>query len=433
MIPAATASPSKVPPTDRKPESKAATRKAVPASRPPSILEEGDVTPSPIASGPGGRFVLGPVPTTSHGAPPRNLPEAYGTGRLLLVARDPRWLYAHWDLTDAQIRDYNRQSSTGHLLVRVHEGSFQKPHILEQEVHPESRSWFLNVPGPGASYLAELGYRDSAGVWQRISQSGATLTPSDELSPENWVRFETLPFEVSREKVVELVKEAAITHRGIFDAVLGQAGSTSATAAPSGSAPASLPKNSARPARGKQPAPTPAWTPEQERALEEVLNIDEVRRVWIGSLEITELLRRQLVRGISSTEIQLRAEQAGAAGGIPGHAESSLSSPFGGAPSQRRGFRFEVNAELIVYGATEPDATVTIGGRRIQLRPDGSFTYRFSLPDGQYALPIVATAADAHDQRSAALSFSRESTYLGGVGTHPQDAALRPPSPENVA
>src|SRR5688572_31722682 len=33
-------------------------------------------------------------------------------------------------------------------------------------------------------------------------------------------------------------------------------------------------------------------------------------------------------------------------------------------------------------------ATVTIGGRPIRLRPDGSFSYRFSLPDGEYELPI---------------------------------------------
>ena len=29
------------------------------------------------------------------------------------------------------------------------------------------------------------------------------------------------------------------------------------------------------------------WTPAQERALAQVINIDQVRRVWIGSLEIT--------------------------------------------------------------------------------------------------------------------------------------------------
>ena len=100
---------------------------------------------------------------------------------------------------------------------------------------------------------------------------------------------------------------------------------------------------------------------------------------------------------------------------------------------RKKGFWFNVNAELIIYGATEADATVTIGGRKIQLRPDGTFSYRFSLPDGQYALPAVATSADGTDSRSAALKFSRDTQYRGDVKAHPQDPALKIPSPANVA
>jgi len=44
---------------------------------------------------------------------------------------------------------------------------------------------------------------------------------------------------------------------------------------------------------------------------------------------------------------------------------------------------------LVIYGATDPTASVTIGERRIRLRPDGSFSYRFALPDGNYQLPIT--------------------------------------------
>jgi hypothetical protein len=377
------------------------------------------------------------------------LPAAYGTGRLLLVARDPRWLYAHWDLTEAQLVAYNRQSATGHLALRVFEKSLETPPVLEQEVHPESRNWFLNVPRTGTTYLAELGYRDRTGVWQRISTSGATLTPSEDLSGETWVRFETVPFEVSKEQLVALVKEATSEHPPLFEAVLESNPPLAASqpvapevrhrseqfTAPitSGSGPAY-----ATPTPRSAPG-TPVWTPEKERALAELLSIDEVRRVWIGSLEITELLRRHLARGPSSAELPIAgqgaAEGAAAAGWSGISSLSSLSSPLGGGGEAggKRGFRFEVNAELIVYGATEPDAEVTIGGRRIRLRPDGSFAYRFALPDGRYELPIAATSADALERRTADLTFSRGSEYQGGVGTHPQDSTLQPPSPENVA
>jgi hypothetical protein len=186
-------------------------------------------------------------------------------------------------------------------------------------------------------------------------------------------------------------------------------------------------------ARRRGAASVKPLTPAQKRALAEVITIDEVRRVWIGSLEITELVRRQLERGPagaadSLSSAALAAAQRAGLGGL-----SSLSSPFGGAaPSGAKGFWFNVNAELIIYGATEPDATVTIGGRRIRLRPDGSFSYRFALPDGDYELPATAVSADASDARHAMLQFRRATHYVGDVGTHPQDAALKKPSPENV-
>src|SRR5262249_52414849 len=48
-----------------------------------------------------------------------------------------------------------------------------------------------------------------------------------------------------------------------------------------------------------------------------------------------------------------------------------------------RQFWFQLDAELIVYGATEPNAKVTLQGEPVKLRPDGTFTMRFSLPDSR--------------------------------------------------
>jgi hypothetical protein len=153
-----------------------------------------------------------------------------------------------------------------------------------------------------------------------------------------------------------------------------------------------------------------------------------VRRVWLGSLEITELIRRKLVAGVSSeaaARFSLAAEQRGTA-------VTSISSPCGGA-ERGKGFWFNVNVELIVYGATEPDAKVTIGGRPITLRPDGSFSFRFALPDGAHELPVVAVSTDQTDARAAQLKFNRQTQYLGEVGVHPQDERLRTPHPVNAA
>ena len=91
-----------------------------------------------------------------------------------------------------------------------------------------------------------------------------------------------------------------------------------------------------------------------------------------------------------------------------------------------------MNAELIVYGATEPTARVIIGGRQIRLRPDGTFSYRFALPDGEFELPVEAISTD-EDRRRAELRFSRHTKYQGEVGAHRQDQNLGIPAAENVA
>lgn len=74
---------------------------------------------------------------------------------------------------------------------------------------------------------------------------------------------------------------------------------------------------------------------------------------------------------------------------------SFVSSLFSPTPAERqRKFRFWVDAELIVYGGTEPDAKVTLRGQRIELRSDGTFTARFALPDGTQTIPVSAQSAD---------------------------------------
>ena len=149
-----------------------------------------------------------------------------------------------------------------------------------------------------------------------------------------------------------------------------------------------------------------------------------MRQVWTGSLEVSEMVQRQLTGEISS----LLARPGGAVSSPLGGGEA-VTSPMGGAGAgPRKGFWFNVNAELIIYGATERDAQVTIAGRPIRLRPDGSFSFRFALPDGEFELPATAISADGEDARQAKLSFRRSTEYHSHVGQHPQDEQLRPPS-----
>jgi uncharacterized protein len=81
-------------------------------------------------------------------------------------------------------------------------------------------------------------------------------------------------------------------------------------------------------------------------------------------------------------------------------------------PSLGRDFHFRIDAELIVYGSTEPNARVTLQGEPVQLRPDGSFTVRFSLPDSRQIIPAVAASADGIEERTIVLAVERNTKEL---------------------
>jgi len=86
---------------------------------------------------------------------------------------------------------------------------------------------------------------------------------------------------------------------------------------------------------------------------------------------------------------------------------ASMTSP-GRRQPLKRAFWLRVDCELIVYGATEPDAKVTVQGKPISLRPDGTFTLRFALPDGKQIIPVKAVSADKIDERTITPIVNRE-------------------------
>jgi len=98
-----------------------------------------------------------------------------------------------------------------------------------------------------------------------------------------------------------------------------------------------------------------------------------------GSLEVRESLKKRLEEQVTS-------------GGI------SSAASFYRKPQERK-FWLVVNTELIVYGATEPDAKLTVQGKEINLKPDGTFTLRFALPDGKQVIPVEAASSDGVDKR----------------------------------
>lgn len=78
-------------------------------------------------------------------------------------------------------------------------------------------------------------------------------------------------------------------------------------------------------------------------------------------------------------------------------------------------FRFDVDAEMIIFGCTKSDAHVTLAGEPIKVRQDGSFTVRMSLPERRQVLPVTSSSRDGSKQQTIVLAIERNTKVMEPV------------------
>jgi hypothetical protein len=283
------------------------------------------------------------------------------------------------------------------------------------EIKPEARNWYISVNSPATTYVAEIGYNNNEGTFVSCVRSGPATTPPEGLTGDQAPSFATVPARFSFEELLKLVKDQMTEGESLLEAVarITDAGAISFRSGQS-----------------------PTWTDEQRRILAALVGGAMIDQMGLGSAQIDELLRKLIHERLHSEAASGFAEVWQRALYAP-FAESSLFSgvtswgalgaswsaqPF--SVRQERGFFMHVNAEVIFYGGTHPDATVTIDGKLIHLNPDGTFRYHFRLPDGNWRIPIVAQSPDNIEERSATLSFERTTSRVGDVTDTPQPAEL---------
>jgi hypothetical protein len=378
---------------------KLSVRKPTRVSKPtlPAFLLEGDEPSFLTESGAAEKFSLGPTAPPDHfDEGNASLPSSYGTGKLFLTARDPHWLYAHWDFTHEEQFRHNAKSIDRHLILRLHDEAQPQKYVAEIHVHPESKHWFVHVEQAGRNYSTELGYYSAGRNWKSLATSATQRTPPDTISADSTVEFATIPLELSFETMLCLLKE--------------NSGNDAAQNVPLARAIENIRH------RTQQHFPEAMhiadWTLEQEQLLAEILAADTAGIALPSSHD--------------SAGVE---DQIGDSSFIESPS-SYVSSFFGGVGEPD--FWLNVNAELIIYGATEPDANVSLAGKQIPLRADGSFRFQFALPDGNYAMPVVAVSADGTDGRAVELKFSRATETQGQVGVHSQESSLNPPPSTDV-
>ncbi len=113
-----------------------------------------------------------------------------------------------------------------------------------------------------------------------------------------------------------------------------------------------------------------------------------------NSLELQELFEERLRRPMGSPMV---TRYGAATPALLNHSQS---------------LRFEVDAEMIVYGVTNPDTHVSLRGEPVKIRPDGTFTVRMSLPNQRQVIPVVASAANGAEQRTIVLAVERNTKVM---------------------
>jgi uncharacterized protein len=305
-----------------------------------------------------------------------DLPEGYGESRIVLLPRDPQWAYTYWDIPNGHKESLRHQGGV-RLALRFYDVTdidvnHQRPHSLQQyECDELAREWYLPVPVSDRDYAVEIGYIAGDGRWLILARSTPVRVPP--VYPSDWIedQFLTIPWEeeLRGKTFLELVPPSkrataaaggngAATGNAIYDEIFGMAQAT------------------------------------------------EAQRVAGSLFGSMQMVPEQAVSSyVFPSGVGLWALPTASMSGI---GMSGVGFSASAPPIRPRQFWLIADAELIVYGATEPDATVTIGGRPIKLNPDGTFRFQMSFQDGLIDYPIMAVAADGEQTRSVHMKFTRE-------------------------
>jgi uncharacterized protein len=302
------------------------------------------------------------------------LPDGYGESRIVLLPRDPQWSYAYWDIPNDRKEELRRQGGQ-HLALRLYDVTDinindRAPHNVQEYLCDEmAREWYLPIPVSDRDYALDIGYRCADGRWLVLARSSTVRIPP--VYPSDWIEdaFVTVDWneDLKGKTVYTLVPPSKKSMEGvategnaIYDKIFGMTESAEAM---------------------------------------------RVAGSLFGSMQ--QVPEQAVSSYIFPSGVGMWALPT--ASGINMSGVGMSGAGFASAPPIRpRQFWLIADAELIVYGATEPDATVTIGGRKVELSPDGTFRFQMSFQDGVIDYPIVAVASDGEQTRSIHMNFERQ-------------------------
>ncbi|NQE34425.1 DUF4912 domain-containing protein [Microcoleus asticus] len=339
-----------------------------------------------------------------------DLPNGYGESRVVLMPRDPEWAYTYWDIPNDRKEELRRQGGQ-QLALRIYDVTdvnldTQSPHSIQEYPCDElAREWYVPIPVSDRDYAIDIGYRCADGRWLVLARSAQVRVPP--VYPSDWIedQFITLDWEeeLQGKTFAELVPPAKklaqavngggySTSNAIYEQIFGMAESAESLRV-AGSIFGSM----------QHVAGSVQQVGIHEQALSSYVFPSGVG-MWAVPTMSGVGMSGVGMSGLTMSGVGMSGLTMS---GI-GMSGVGMSGVGFAAPMRPRQFWLVADAELIVYGATEPDATVYVGGQPIKLNADGTFRFQMSFQDGLIDYPIFAVAADGEQNRAIHMKFNRE-------------------------
>ncbi|WP_334110263.1 DUF4912 domain-containing protein [Thermodesulfitimonas autotrophica] len=171
--------------------------------------EELNVSPPLPARSPDAEFAaeIGPsvsVPPAPAGQTAPELPRRYGEDRLVLLARDPHWLFAYWEVSATKQEEFQARYGpeawrTSRPVLRLYDVTgikfegYNANSYVDIPISEEADNWYLEVGQPNRTFCVDLGRLLPTGEFVTLLRSNLAHTPRaalSELCDEEWMWLE---------------------------------------------------------------------------------------------------------------------------------------------------------------------------------------------------------------------------------------------------
>lgn len=161
------------------------------------------------------------------------LPDGYGDNRIVLMVRDPEWLFTYWEIRKEVMNNVlNTFGSLAHsakIVLRVYDvtdiifDGNNAHKYFTIEIPGGARSWYIHVGEPSRSFCVDIGFLTPNGTFRILSRSNTVRTPRagiSEVIDETWMSIAELYEKINIDAPMGLgISESVFerAHKGLAD------------------------------------------------------------------------------------------------------------------------------------------------------------------------------------------------------------------------